>query len=94
MSYPAMFAFFADPERTPGRIAVYLAIQDGERPMLGFEVPRPIKVDAVAAAARVSYRTAIDAIHWMLARGYINDRGRDSRGVRQVTLAHRIGAAA
>lgn len=85
MSFPAFTTFFADPDRTPARICVWMAIQP---PLLDFAIPRPLKVDAVATTARISTRTAVDTINWMIDRGYLVVHRQDGRGVRDVTIAY------
>lgn len=85
MSFPAFTAFFADPERTPARICVWMAVQP---PLLDFAIPRPLKVDAVATTARISHGTAVETINWMIGRGYLVVHRQDGRGVRDVTIAY------
>jgi hypothetical protein len=84
VSYPAFVAFFADPERTPARICVYMALQP---PFLSHAKPTDAKVSVVRHGARVSTRSVIDALAWLERRGYVVVHGRDRRGTPSLSLA-------
>lgn len=91
MSYPAFSSFFADPERSTARICAYMALQP---PFLSHAVPRDVKIEVVRRAARISTRAAVDAIAWLICRGYVVLHGRDARGTARLSLAWAIAESA
>jgi hypothetical protein len=84
VSFPAFDAFFRDPERTPARVCVYMALQP---PFLSHAVRKDATAEAVRAAARVSTRSVVDALAWLERKGYVVVHGRDRRGTPSLTLA-------
>jgi hypothetical protein len=91
VSYPAFTSFFADPERTTARVCVYMALQP---PFLSHAVPRDVKIEVIRRSARISTRAAVDAIAWLIARGYAVVHHRDARGTPSLSLAWAIEPAA
>lgn len=81
--FPAFTSFFAEPERTPARIAVYVALQP---PVLDFREPRPVKLESLARLARVHVSEASRALRWLIDRGYLTVHSTDRRKLRTVTL--------
>jgi hypothetical protein len=87
--------FHADPGRTYTRWAVYTALacttprpgRPALSPMLRFDVAREIKVTGVQMRARVSRRSTIDALQWLIERGYLIEHGRGHNQMRRLTLA-------
>ncbi len=84
MSYPAFTSFFAESDRTPARIAVWMALQP---PFLSFTLPRPVKISVLRTRAGCSKQTAIDTLHWLEQRGYVVAHGRSTRGTVSLSLA-------
>lgn len=89
--FPAFTQFFDDPGATPARIKVYMAVQP---PALSFDAPQPLKVDAVRVTARVSHGATVEAVRWLIRRGYLTVHHTDRRGLRTVTLAYAVRRAA
>ena len=54
---------------------------------LDFRGPRPLKAHAIAAELRINAKTVASALNWLVAHRYVLEDGRDTRGVRQLTLA-------
>ena len=84
--YPAFASLFEDPERTPSRVCVYMALV---HPFLSLnpKEPREVKITVLQHRARISTRSVVDALAWLERKGYVIVHGRDRRGTPSLTLA-------
>lgn len=95
MSYPAYMAFSGEPDLTLTSWRVYMTLQP---PFLDFVEPRPVKIELLHEALKfqrkrqhsVGRQHVRAAVVWLIARGYLVECGRDSRGVRLLRLAYAV----
>lgn len=87
MSYPAFEEFANDPELTFARWRVFMSLQP---PFLSHATAQAVKIDVVQFRAKVRRQSAIDALGWLIRRGYLVVHCRDSRNVPSVTLAYAL----
>lgn len=59
-------------------------------PTLHFTEPREKKIWTLAAELHMSPRKVRDALDWLTARGFLVEHGRDSRGVRRLSIAYAV----
>ena len=85
--YPAYSAFAKDVDIGFARWRVYMALQP---PVLDFMRPVDIKIGALARSIPLHRDKVRDALNWLTKAGYIVEHGRNSRGVRQLTIAYAV----
>ena len=86
MSFPALHEFELDAEVTHPRWKVYVACRRG---LLNFTTPCPVKVWPLATRLRMRKQAVIDALAWLVARGYLVEHDRDhDHKTRLMTLAY------
>jgi len=83
--YPAYEQLALEIGRGFARWRVYMHLKP---PRLHFTQPREVKVWAVASELQMSPRKVRDALDWLTERGFLAEHGRDSRGVRRLTVEY------
>jgi hypothetical protein len=83
-SPPAFAAFDHDP--AVGRLAhrLYRHLQSE---LLDFREPRPVKVRGLAGTLHAGTSGVMRSLNWLVARGYLVEHDRGSRGIRSFTMA-------
>lgn len=87
MSYPAYEQLALEIGRGFARWRVYMLHRP---PRLDFMQPRDVKVWAVAAELQMSPRKVRDALDWLTQKGFFEEHGRSTHGVRSLTVAYAV----
>lgn len=85
MTFPAYRDITKDIELGYARWRVYMFLV--HEPILNHTQAIEVKVIAVAHALHMSNRKAIDALDWLVKRGYLIQHARDGRRTRSLSIA-------